>query len=91
PNLERPLEKTRDHVLGAFDTFAGKVRAAAARRDEIESRRIERLREALLPGGRLQERMVASAHFPGKYGRAFADAVWEQMELDGAVLQVVTP
>ncbi|HUO86299.1 MAG TPA: bacillithiol biosynthesis BshC, partial [Thermoanaerobaculia bacterium] len=47
PNLERPLEKTRDHVLGAFDTFAGKVRAAAARRDEIESRRIERLREAL--------------------------------------------
>jgi hypothetical protein len=90
-NLERPLAKTRDHVLGAFDTFAGKVRGAAARRDEVHTRRLDRLRETVLPGGRLQERVVASAHFPGKYGGRFAEAVSEQMELDGGVLQVVTP
>ncbi|HEX2162953.1 MAG TPA: bacillithiol biosynthesis cysteine-adding enzyme BshC, partial [Thermoanaerobaculia bacterium] len=91
PNLERPYAKTRDHVTGALDTFAGKVRSAAARRDEVASGRIARLRETALPGGRLQERVVASAHFPGKYGRRFAEAVWQQMELDGATLQVVTP
>lgn len=91
PHLERPFEKTRDNVLGAFDTFAGKVRGAAARRDEVRARRLDRLRETVLPGGRLQERVVASAHFPGKYGRRFAEAVGEQMELDGATLQVVTP
>lgn len=90
-NLERPLAKTRDNVLGAFDTFAGKVRAAAARREEVHARRLERLRDTVLPGGKLQERVVASAHYPGKYGRRFADAVSEQMELDGGVLQVVTP
>lgn len=90
-NLERPLAKTRDNVLGAFDTFAGKVRGAAARRDEVHARRLDRLRETVLPGGKLQERVVASAHYPGKYGRRFADAVSEQVELDGGVLQVVTP
>jgi hypothetical protein len=45
----------------------------------------------VLPGGKLQERVVASAHYPGKYGRRFAEAVSDQMELDGGVLQVVTP
>jgi uncharacterized protein YllA (UPF0747 family) len=90
-NLERPFERTRDSVLGAFDTFAGKVRGAAARRDEVRTRRLDRLRETVLPGGKLQERVVASAHFPGKYGGRFAEAVAEQMELDGAILQVVTP
>jgi len=92
PNLERPLEKTRDQALRAFDAFAGKVRASAARRDEVRSGRVEKLRETVLPGGKLQERVVASAHYPGKYGAGgFTEAVWEQMELDGAVLQVVTP
>lgn len=92
PNLERPLEKTRDQVLRAFDAFAGKVRSSAARRDEVRSGRVGKLRDAVLPGGKLQERVVASAHYPGKYGAdAFTDAVWEQMELDGAILQVVTP
>jgi bacillithiol biosynthesis cysteine-adding enzyme BshC len=90
-HLERPWEKTRDHVLGAYDTFAAKARAAAARRDEVRAGRLERLRETILPGGRLQERVVASAHYPGKYRERFAAAYWEQMELDGAVLQVVTP
>ena len=92
PNLERPLEKTRDQVLRAFDAFAGKVRSSAARRDEVRAGRVAKLRETVLPGGRLQERVVASAHYPGKYGaERFTASVWEQMELDGAVLQVVTP
>ena len=92
PNLERPLEKTREQVLRALDAFAGKVRASAARHDEVRVGRVEKLRETVLPGGKLQERVVASAHYPGKYGaEAFTDTVWEQMELDGAVLQVVTP
>jgi bacillithiol synthase len=37
PNLERPFEKTREHLLRALDTFAGKATAAAARRDEVRS------------------------------------------------------
>ena len=91
PNLERPLAKTRDHVLGALDAFAGKVRSAAARRDEVTARRVGRLRDDLLPEGKMQERVVSSLHFHGKYGDGFTDACWRQLGLDGRVLQVVTP
>ncbi len=91
PNLERPLEKTRQGVLRALEAFAGKVTAAAARRDEVRSRRVEKLRQVALPDGALQERVVSSSHFPGKYGDRFAEALWEQIELDGRRLQVVEP
>ncbi len=91
PNLERPLEKTREGVARALEAFAGKVTAAAARRDEVRARRVERLRQIALPEGSFQERVVSSAHFPGKYGERFAEALWEQVELDGRQLQVVEP
>jgi bacillithiol synthase len=91
PNLERPAEKTRDHVLRALETFEGKATAAAARRDEVRHRRIEKLREVVLPGGTLQERAVCSSHFPGKYGDRLVEAIREQMALDGRRLQVVEP
>lgn len=91
PNLERPLEKTREHVLRSLDTFAGKVTAAAARRDEVRNRRVDRLRQVCRPDGKLQERRIATAHWPGKYGERFVDALWEQMSLDGRRLQVVEP
>jgi uncharacterized protein YllA (UPF0747 family) len=91
PNLERPWEKTRENIDRSLDRFADKVAAAAVRRDEVRAGRVERLRETLLPEGRLQERVVCSAHYPGKYRDRFADAYWEQMELDGATLQVITP
>jgi bacillithiol synthase len=91
PNLERPFEKTREHVLRSLDTFAGKVIAAAARRDEVRAGRVERLRQVCLPGGALQERVVSSSHFPGKYGERFVEALREQMDLDGRHLQVIEP
>jgi bacillithiol biosynthesis cysteine-adding enzyme BshC len=91
PNLERPYEKTREQILRALDLFGEKAVAAAARGNEVASRRVRLLREACLPLGKPQERVVSSAHFPGKYGRSFVDRVWEQVELDGARLQVIVP
>lgn len=91
PSLDRPFEKTRENVLRALDTFAEKVTAAAARRDEVRTRRAERLRAAGRPEGQLQERIVTAAHFPGRYGPRFAEALLEQLALDGRLLQVVEP
>lgn len=91
PNLERPFEKTRDHVLRSLDTFADKATGAAARRDEVRNRRVDRLRQVCRPDGKLQERRVSSAHWPGKYGERFVAALWDQMSLDGRRLQVVEP
>jgi uncharacterized protein YllA (UPF0747 family) len=89
PNLEKPFEKTREQILRALDLFAEKAVSAAARKNEVVNRRVQQLREACLPLGKHQERIVSSAHFPGKYGPDFVTAYWEQMELDSAHLQVI--
>jgi bacillithiol biosynthesis cysteine-adding enzyme BshC len=91
PGLERPLEKTREQILRALDLFGDKAVAAAARRNEVHSRRLEQLRDACLPLGRLQERTVAAAHFQGKYGPRFGESFWEQMDLDPRFLHVISP
>jgi len=90
-NLERPYEKTREQILRALDTFGEKAVAAAARHNEVRARRIDQLREACLPLGKMQERVIAAAHFQGKYGERFAASYWEQMGLDPTVLQVISP
>lgn len=90
-SLEGPLDKTRSQVERALDTFAGKVRAAAARRDEVRAQRVEKLRATVLPGGKLQERVVCSAHYRGKYVERFEEGYWEQLGLDGSRLHTVTP
>lgn len=91
PNLERPFEKTRENVLRSLDTFAAKATTAAARRDEVRNRRVEKLRQVCRPDGVLQERRISSAHWPGKYGERFVEALWSQMSLDGRRLQVIEP
>lgn len=91
PNLERPFEKTKEQVLRALDLFAEKALAAAARKDEVQARRLTQLREAVLPLGRFQERVVATAHFGGRYGPRLAASFWEQMGLDPRRLQVIAP
>jgi hypothetical protein len=91
PSLERPLEKTREQILRALDLFGEKAESAAARRDEVLTKRLEQLREACLPLGRLQERVIVAAHFQGKYGSRFAESYWEQMSLDPRFLQVISP
>lgn len=91
PNLERPFEKTREQILHALDLFGQKSVAAAARKNEVVNRRVQQLREVCLPLGKQQERIVSSAHYPGKYGPRFVECYWEQMELDAAHLQVIVP
>jgi bacillithiol synthase len=91
PNLERPFEKTKEQILHALNVFGEKATAAAARKNEVVDRRTQQLREACLPLGKPQERIVSTAHFPGKYGPEFAERLWEQMELDSAHLQVIVP
>lgn len=91
PNLERPFEKTREQILRALDLFGEKATSSAARRNEVRSRRVELLRESCMPLGKPQERVVASAHFEGKYGERLVESYWEQMGLDPRVLHVIIP
>lgn len=89
PALDKPWERTREQVEKSLGQLAGRVAAAASRRDETLRRRVESLRTTCQPGGVLQERVLSVAHFPGKYGRGLVEALWCQMALDPAKLQLV--
>ena len=90
-NLDRPYERTRDQIRRSLEAFSNKVSGAVARRNEVATRRVEGLREVCCPGGKLQERVVCTAHYPGKYDLAFVDRLWEQMSLSPTEMQVITP
>lgn len=89
--LTKPFEKTRETVARALEAFAGKVAAAAARRDEQGARRFAALRDLLVPGGAPQERTLSAAYFPGRYGEGFGAALLDQLELDPSRLSIVDP
>lgn len=91
PGLEGPWEKTRAQLEKALGVFEAKISAAAARRDEVNRKRLERLRQICRPLGSPQERVVSTSHFPGKYGDRFSEALFEQLRLDGNHLQVISP
>ncbi len=90
-SLEQPWQKTAGQIHRALEIFTAKVNEAATRRDELSRRRAVSLRAATRPGGKLQERVVSCAYFPGKYGPRFAQALFEQLGTDGGRLQVVAP
>jgi uncharacterized protein YllA (UPF0747 family) len=91
PGLERSVDKTREQILRALDLFGEKAVGAAARKNEVLNRRIQQLREACVPLNKLQERIVSTAHYPGKYGPELIESYWDQMKLDASHLQVITP
>ncbi len=91
PNLERPWEKTRDQIVKGLDILSGKATSARARQDEIRAKRVDQLRETVVPRGRLQERVISSSHYPGKYREGFAESYFRQLALDPRTLQVIRP
>ena len=91
PGLERPFEKTREQILRALDLFGEKAVAAAARKNEVVNRRVQQLRDACLPGGKLQERIVASRTTRASTARSWSRATGSRCELDAAHLQVIVP
>lgn len=90
--LAGPWRKTGEHMERALESFSGRVKAASARRDQMARQRLETLRDTVRPMNQLQERVIATGHYPGKYGRGFSEAMLEQLdEQDPITLQVVRP
>ena len=90
PNLERPWEKTRDHVVGALEKLGEKVTRAAAHQDEIGRRRLDALRAYCAPGGVPHERVLAGAHFRGRFGPDLVPQLFAQLDLEPGDLQLLT-
>ena len=91
PSLEKPWTKTRDTLLAALDAFAAKVEGAVARRGGVSQQRFEHLRLLTRPDGVMQERLLSTAWFAGRYGEIFGAALLDQLDLDPRRLVLVDP
>jgi len=81
PNLERPWEKTHEQVKTAFERFGDKLTRARAQRDQVAMRRLQGLREYCAPHGTLHERVLAGAHFRGRFGPEAIAMLLERLDL----------
>ncbi|MEM6793931.1 MAG: bacillithiol biosynthesis BshC [Acidobacteriota bacterium] len=80
--LEKPLRKTGDQIDRGLDALTSKISAAVARRHDVWRKRIEQVKTAVLPGGTLQERTLATAFLWIKHGETLVEALFEDMDLD---------
>lgn len=87
--LEKPWRKTRDQVHRGLEIFGGKVQNAVANRHQVWLRRVDKLRQTLLPGGTLQERKLATLFFWARYGDELARALLDGLTLDPRRLSVI--
>ncbi len=88
--MGRALDKTGDQMRRGLGQFEGRLIAALGRADEVRRNRISGISQWVRPDGELQERSLSTADLPGRYGTDLADALFEQMELDGGGLHVVS-
>ncbi len=89
PQLGAGYQKTRDRVAKGLEQFGARIRAAAARRDEVLHRRVATLRDALLPGGSLQERSLSVGHFVGRHGTSIGRSLLEELDVRPMTLQIL--
>ncbi len=73
PTLGRSVEGETQKMLKALDKLEGKMLRAEKKKHEILIRQIRTLKERLLPGGKLHERLDNIAGYYAKYGPSFVE------------------
>lgn len=80
PTLEGAVEKTTSRYFGELDKLKGKVYRSVKKQDDIQLKRIRRIKANLFPGDGLQERTIAALFFMNKYGVDIWDKLLDTLE-----------
>lgn len=80
PTLEGAVEKTTSRYFGELDKLKGKVYRSVKKQDDIQLKRIRRIKANLFPGDGLQERTIAALFFMNKYGVDMWDKLLDTLE-----------
>jgi uncharacterized protein YllA (UPF0747 family) len=89
PTMAKPVEGSRRQALAAVDHIDKRLRGNLKQREKTELKQIGHARDALLPEGKPQERVVSVASFRARYGDEFltsaaaAIAAWYDAALEG--------
>lgn len=90
PSLERSWEGAHTASLRALDRLESRALRAALAQQGLSPGALQRLRNAVLPRGRPQERAFPLPHFINKYGPGFIDRLFSAGELDDFSHSVIT-
>lgn len=88
-SLEAPWRKSREQIDRTLEQLEAKATAAAARRHEVQFRRLEQVKQAILPEDTLQERAVAAGYFYARFGGVLATALYQGLDLEARYLSVI--
>ena len=90
PTLKATVGQTSGHIKGHLDQLERKAVQALKRREADTRQQLQRLREALMPGGRLQERVYPALPYLLKYGPRFIQTLRAQIDGPGWEHQLMT-
>jgi bacillithiol biosynthesis cysteine-adding enzyme BshC len=80
--LEGAVEKSTSVYFGELDKLKGKVYRAVKKQDEIQLKRIRRIKTNLFPSDTLQERVIAAIFYMNKYGVDIWDRLLDSLDED---------
>ncbi len=89
PTLGRTCNATRASWTKDLHKLRRRVVKAEKRKHDVLRARLSRARQALFPGGKLQERVLGAVYLACRFGPEVVDAVYERISLDTASHQLL--
>jgi bacillithiol biosynthesis cysteine-adding enzyme BshC len=83
PTLRATVGQSAGHIKGHLDQLQKKAVQALKRREEETRSQVQRLRQALMPGGRPQERVFPALPYLARHGAGLLDAVHDAIDGPG--------
>jgi hypothetical protein len=80
PTLRGAAESALGRALHPIETLHEKSTRALKKRDQSRAERLRRTRDALLPGGSLQERGLGMVSLLARHGEAVVDEIRDRMD-----------
>ncbi len=90
PTLRATVGQTSGHIQGHLDQLERKAVQALKRREAETRQQAQRVREALMPGGKPQERVFPVLPFLARYGPRLIDTIRTAIDGPGWEHQLVT-
>jgi uncharacterized protein YllA (UPF0747 family) len=91
PTLRATAGQTGGHIRGHLDQLERKAVQALKRREADTRQQVQRLCQALMPGGRPQERVFPALPYLAKYGPPLLDTLRQAIDGPGWEHQLVSP
>jgi len=82
PSLGKTWVRAVTNITKSIDGLEDRSATAAMGKSGLSKREVQMLRNALLPRGRLQERVLPLPHFLSQYGFGFLEAIFGAGDLD---------